>query len=217
MIQAKICGLTNVEKAVACALLGADAIGLVFYPPSPRFVEDEIASEIGGALPEGVISVGVFVDADYDSVMEKVEKCGLRMVQLHGVESPKMAADLEAQGVNVIKTFFENRQPFFNATASYKASACLVECAGDKLPGGNAKAWDWRKARGVGGAMPLVLAGGLDPENIGSAVSAAMPDAVDISSGVEASPGNKDLDKVKLFISNLRSCGVSNNQRRVFK
>lgn len=190
-MQVKICGLTIVENAVECASLGADAIGLVFYPPSPRHVTDEQAVQISRALPQKTVSVGVFVDESLDFIMDKAEKCGLGMVQLHGAESRGLTAELEARGVRVIKTLFENRAPYLSEAGSYTVSALLAECAGEKLPGGNAKAWDWRKARGAGRDAPLVLAGGLNPDNVAQAAAEALPDAVDVSSGVEAAHGIK--------------------------
>ncbi|MBI9075310.1 MAG: phosphoribosylanthranilate isomerase [Desulfatibacillum sp.] len=215
-VQIKICGLTNPDHALECANLGADAIGLVFYPPSPRFVSDEAALEISQALPKHVARVGVFVNESYEVVMDKVRACGLTMAQLHGQENPELVDRLENVGVGVIKVFFANKEPLFTAMGLYRASACLVECAGEKLPGGNAKAWAWRTARGISKHMPLALAGGLDPENVSQAIADAMPDALDVSSGVESAPAIKDMDKVKRFLENASQTGISYTTRKVF-
>ncbi|SHJ76357.1 phosphoribosylanthranilate isomerase [Desulfatibacillum alkenivorans DSM 16219] len=215
-VQIKICGLTDPDHAAECFELGADAIGLVFYPPSPRFVIDDLALEICQALPKKAPKVGVFVNDTYEFIMNKAEKCGITMAQLHGHESQELADRLEKAGIGVIKAFFANRSPDFKAMTEYSAKACLVECAGEKLPGGNAKAWAWRTARGISERMPLALAGGLDPENVSQAILDAMPDALDVSSGVEASPGVKDMDKVKRFIQNATQTGIDYQPRKVF-
>ena len=216
-IQVKICGLTRVSEALACAELGAAAIGCVFYPPSPRFVSDEQARAICSALPEWVVPVGVFVDEDYATVMRRVERCGIRMAQLHGRESPELAARLERAGVGVIKAVFINRDPRFDQVGQFPAArAFLAECAGGRLPGGNALAWDWSAARGITGDRPLVLAGGINAETVAEALSAARPDALDLSSGVEATPGRKDLDKVARFLDRVSRCRPDYHPRGAF-
>ncbi len=203
-VQVKICGLTKVEDALECAFCGADAVGLVFYPPSPRFVKDETAREICQSLPRHVWSVGVFVNEPFETVMGKVEQCGLRAVQLHGAEPPRVVDLLRAEGVSVIKTLFINGSPPVGEAAAYPASAYLVESGGGRLPGGNAMAWDWKAAKGIFNTRPFILAGGLDSENVAAAIAEAAPDAVDVSSGVESSPGQKDMAKVKTFLEAVR-------------
>ena len=203
-IQVKICGLTRPEEAVACAEAGADAVGLVFFPKSPRHVSLDRAREISTALAPAVARMGVFVDAGLDAVMETATCCGLTGVQLHGNETPEEVDRLRAQGLVVIKALFANRAPGFDAAARYAPTAFLAECAGGTLPGGNAIAWDWSTARDLGRVYPLVLAGGLAPDNVGDAIAAAAPAAVDVSSGVEAAPGRKDLEKVRRFIDAVR-------------
>jgi phosphoribosylanthranilate isomerase len=217
MVQVKICGITRVDEALLCARWGAHAVGCVFHPPSPRFVSDLRAAEIAASLPAGVSAVGVFCDVDYEAVMRRVERCGIRVVQLHGAESPDLVRRLQAQGVSVIKTLFLNRPPTFSDAEVYGcASAFLAECAGGSLPGGNAIAWDWNAARRTLGDRPLVIAGGLNPENVGRAVEEALPDAVDVSSGVESEPGRKDPEKVKRFLETVASCEPPRATRRIF-
>lgn len=211
-IQVKICGLTRPDEAVACAEAGADAVGLVFFPKSPRHVSLDRAREISSALAPAVARVGVFVDFDFGGVKETAEACGLTGVQLHGRETPKMVERLRAQGLVVIKALFANRAPNFAAAVQYAPSAFLAECAGGKLPGGNAMAWDWGTAKALGQSHPLVLAGGLDPDNVGQAIAAAAPAAVDVSSGVEASPGRKDPEKVRRFIDAVRGSHLEGGQ-----
>lgn len=214
--QVKICGLTRVEEAVGCAALGADAVGLVFFPRSPRFVTDEQAHGIACALPPGVARVGVFVNEDVTTVMRKVRDCELTAVQLHGKESPEMVAELVAQGVRVIKALFANGRPGLGEAGRYGVGAYLVECAGGVLPGGNARAWDWGMARELAQSHPTILAGGLTPLNVAQAIRDACPDAVDVSSGVEALPGRKDLEKVEIFLRQVRDLGDVSRGRSVF-
>lgn len=214
--QIKICGLTRVEEAVACAELGAEAIGCVFYPFSPRHVSEEQARAICQSLPAHVWTVGVFVDEVFSAVMEKVERGGLRAVQLHGREPASLAARLLREGIPVLKALFVNRAPDLATADSYPASAYLVEAAGGQLPGGNALVWDWAAAKDFANEFPTILAGGLAPENVGAAIEQACPDAVDISSGVEAEPGRKDLDKVKRFVEAVSQSACDRTLRTIF-
>lgn len=211
--QVKICGLTRPDEAAACVNLGADAIGLVFFPPSPRNVSIDQACAVAEALPRSTTLVGVFVNAAADWIAERVRRCGLRMVQLHGQEPPEQVDRLRRCGIGVIKALFDKGRPGFAAAPRYRVDAFLAECAGGPLPGGNALAWDWKTARHVGAAAPLILAGGLSPDNIGAAIRVALPAAVDVSSGVEQSPGRKDLDKVARLLAAVRSTAAATGDR----
>jgi len=204
--QIKICGLTRVDEAVGCVERGADAIGLVFFPKSPRHVTDSRALDISTAVSGKVKTVGVFVNADYDEIMRRVDACRLSMVQLHGQEPPDLVRRLSDMGLQVVKALFVNGIPSLAEGDHYPASAFLVECGKGILPGGNALTWNWRSAKNFGLKHPLILAGGLSSENIFEAVSDALPLAVDISSGVEHSPGRKDLQKVTAFIAAVKKC-----------
>jgi len=212
--QLKICGLTDPAQAVECARLGADAVGLVFFPKSPRHVTDDLARRICAALPSSVARVGVFVNASFDVVKAKADGCGLTAVQLHGRETPELVDRLKAEGLTVIKALFVDGRPELTAAPDYRASAFLVECSKGPLPGGNAMAWDWGAALKFGQRHPLVLAGGLAPENVARAIADARPAAVDVSSGVEAAPGTKDLAKVAAFIEAVRHTGRHIDPRR---
>ncbi|MFZ5571325.1 MAG: phosphoribosylanthranilate isomerase [Thermodesulfobacteriota bacterium] len=214
--QVKICGLTDADQALACAELGADAIGLVFFPKSPRHVTLEKAREIAGGLPPDVASIGVFVNADYDVIMETVSRCGLTGVQLHGQEPPGLVERLVEKKLRVVKVLFIGASPAMESAPEYRATAYLVECAGGKLPGGNAMAWDWKAARPLGKDRPVILAGGLTADNVARAISDAEPDAVDVSSGVEIRPGRKDLEKVAAFIAAVYRSDTGRFRRRVF-
>jgi len=217
--QVKVCGLTKVDEALECVSLGADAIGCVFYPLSPRNVTDDQAKEICMAVPSRVITVGVFVNETFSDIMQKVKTCHLKAVQLHGNESPELVRRLCKKNLLVIKALFVEGSPSIEEAANYKASAYLVECGKGKLPGGNALEWNWEKARDFGEQYPFILAGGLAPENIARALTASMPDAVDVSSGVESSPGRKDFRRIKSFTEALLLCSDKidrKNIRRIF-
>ncbi len=216
--QIKVCGLTLADEAVECARLGADAIGMVFYPPSPRNVSAKAAREIGANLPRGVRKVGVFVDEPFVQIMNIAQLCGLDFVQLHGCESPEMVDALQSNGIAVIKTLFAKKRPFLSEAGDYRASAFLVEGgAGESLPGGTGLGWEWSKADNAAALRPCILAGGLNPENVGEAISQFGPDAVDVSSGVESAPGRKDRDKVRAFIEAVRNTKLRSAPGRVFK
>ncbi len=214
--QIKICGLTDVDQALACAELGADAIGLVFFPKSPRNVSVETARAITDALPKQVTATGVFVNESYEGILEKVERCRLGAVQLHGDERPDLVLKLMSLDFRVIKVLYMESEPHVRDIDHYDPSAFLVECAKGVLPGGNALAWNFRNMRNVRTEKPLIIAGGLDPENIGEAVLSALPDAVDVSSGVESVPGQKDLVKVASFIARVKLCDMGQQARRIF-
>jgi len=214
--QVKICGLTQIEHAVACAELGADAVGCIFFSKSPRHLSDERARDIVSALPDHVTATGVFVNASFDEIMKKVEYCGLNAVQLHGQESPEDVHRIAEKGVLVIKALFTGGKPSLAAASEYDASAFLVECAGGPLPGGNALDWDWSTVKHFGENYPLVLAGGLTAENVCDAVAAALPDAVDVSSGVESRPGEKDIEKIRSFFRAMNRCTVKKSYRKIY-
>jgi phosphoribosylanthranilate isomerase len=203
--QIKICGLTVPEEAAGCAALGADAIGLVFYPPSPRYLEFKQAAAITAILPAHVCAVGVFVDPTRQMLSEAIAKCRLGAVQFHGNEPQALIDQVRAHfDIKVIKCLFHARAPRIEDAGQYSVSAFLVECGHGAQPGGNASAWDWAAAAAFARSHPTVLAGGLTPDNVALALSAARPDAVDASSGLEISPGRKDLGKVERFVAAVR-------------
>ncbi len=203
--QIKICGLTRVDEAIECADLGADAIGLIFFEKSPRFVSDSQARKICDALPDTVIKVGVFVNKSFADIIKKVKACGLTGVQLHGQEASGLVERLVHENLLVIKGLFAVKRPNISEAPLFNASAYLVECGRGKLPGGNAMIWNWSQARDFGIKNPFILAGGLDPDNVACAIEQSFPDAVDVSSGVEISPGRKDIRKVRDFIKAVHS------------
>ena len=213
--QVKICGLTRVEQALQCVALGADAIGCVFYPKSPRHLTNDRAREICSAVTDHVKTVGVFVNESFSSIMNHVERCHLSTVQLHGQESPELVRRLRNQNLQVIKALFIDGNPSLKDAENYPASAFLVECGQGRLPGGNALQWNWDQARSFGEKHPLIIAGGLSPENVSHAIRVSWPHAVDVSSGVESSPGHKDIDKVTLFLNAVFRCGFNKKTEKI--
>jgi phosphoribosylanthranilate isomerase len=194
--QIKICGLTRRADALSCIAAGVDAVGFIFYPPSPRYILPADARRIAAVLPAAICPVGVFVDMDYDRIMPIVATAGIRAVQLHGRESPELVAQLRRADLTVIKTLFYNAQPDFATAPHYPASAFLLECAGGPLPGGNKQQWNWQAAQAFAARFPTILAGGLEPSNVFKALRQAAPDAIDVSSGVEERPGIKSAQQV---------------------
>ncbi len=212
--QVKICGLTRADEAIGCVQAGAAAIGFVFYSKSPRYVTRDQAKTIIARLPDNINTVGVFVNETFSYIMNRVEHCSLKAVQLHGNETPELVNRLFRENIIVIKALFDSKSPSISDAGLYKASAFLVECGKGTLPGGNAMAWNWRNAKQLGANYPLMLAGGLDPMNVTTAVAACTPDAVDVSSGVETSPGRKDLSKVRAFINAVVEYDLNKNGQR---
>lgn len=197
-VKIKICGITSVADAVAIANAGADAIGLVFYPPSPRYVQPVLAHEIALALPAFVNIVGLFVDAEPDEINAVLDQVAIDTLQFHGQESEHACS---LYGKPYIKSVA--MQPDVDVAeliAQYpSASALLLDTFVENLPGGTGQVFDWKKVP-VNSHKPLILAGGLTPENVQSAIEQTHPYAVDVSGGVESSKGKKDIDKVQLFI-----------------
>jgi phosphoribosylanthranilate isomerase len=214
--QVKICGLTRIDEAVACAALGADAIGFVFYSKSPRRVTAGQAREISMALPPFVCRVGVFVNETFDTIMQVARDARLQAVQLHGMEPPGLVKKIAGQGLTVIKALFSHREPFFTQAAHFPAAAFLLECGLGPLPGGNARTWDVSLSKQFKKGAPFILAGGLASDNVVRTIDECQPDSVDVSSGVESRPGRKDLNSVKQFMAATRKTHLARPSRRIF-
>jgi phosphoribosylanthranilate isomerase len=198
MVRIKICGITNLEDALLAAALGADALGFIFYAKSPRHVAPEAAREIIAQLPPFVASVGVFVDEDAAVVQELAANVGLDWVQLHGQESPEYCRNL---GRRVIKAFRIQDEDSLRRLADYQgaAQALLLDTYKKGQVGGTGEIFDWHLAREAKKYGHIILAGGLNPDNVAQAIEVAEPDAVDAASGTEAAPGKKDPAKLRAF------------------
>jgi phosphoribosylanthranilate isomerase len=205
--RVKICGITRVEDGAAAAARGADAIGLNFYAPSPRSVDLETAAAIRRALPPFVTVVGLFVNAAPEAVAESAEKVGLDMLQFHGDESPELCGGL---GMPYLKAVRVDDAVDLRAQARRYADAAglILDTPDEELWGGTGSTFDWDLVP-ADLAVPVVLAGGLTPENVAEAVRRLRPYAVDVSGGVEASPGIKDAGKVARFIDEVNRVAIA--------
>jgi phosphoribosylanthranilate isomerase len=204
-MEIKICGITNMEDASFVATCGADAIGFIFYPKSPRYVAPERVKEIIAKIPTEITKVGVFVNHDAVEVKETINICGLDLVQLHGDESPAYCGQFPQS--QVIKTFAPRREDDLLKVREYQVKAILVDAHDPVRYGGTGEQADWRLAAKVKATHPLILAGGLSMANIKEAIEHASPHAVDISSSVESVPGKKDHQKVKAIIDLVHQLG----------
>jgi phosphoribosylanthranilate isomerase len=198
MMRIKICGITNLKDALLAAALGADALGFIFYPKSPRALAPEAARAIIQQLPPFISTVGVFVDEEAATVRELAARVGLDWLQLHGKESPEYCRSL---GRRVIKGFRIKDQSSLGDLAIYRdaVQALLLDTYKKGQTGGTGESFDWQLAREARQFGPIILAGGLKPDNVARAIKTAQPEAVDVASGVEAAPGEKDPEKLRAF------------------
>lgn len=202
-VKVKICGITSVADGMAAAEAGADMIGLMFYERSPRFVTFERAAEISRALPPFVVKVGVFVNPPEDTVMRAIGECGVTVLQFHGEEPPEFCAQF---GAMTMKAFRVRDAESLLALPTYTTDAYLLDAYSPDAHGGTGAKFNWDLAIAAKQqGRPIFLAGGLTPENVGTAVQKVQPFGVDVSSGVESVPGNKDPAKVRAFIQAVRN------------
>jgi phosphoribosylanthranilate isomerase len=197
-VKVKICGITSAADALAAVEAGADLLGFMFYEPSPRNISLRAAAEIARRLPPFVVKVGVFVDADEDLVTRAIGDCSLNLLQFHGDEAPGYCAQF---GLMSMKAFRIRDVESLTALPAYPTEAWLLDAFVKGKPGGTGEKFNWDlalEAKKFG--KPIFLAGGLTPANVAAAIEKVQPYGVDVSSGVEASPGKKDPAKVKAFI-----------------
>jgi phosphoribosylanthranilate isomerase len=222
LFRVKICGITNVQDATMVGRAGADAVGLNFYTGSPRHVTPVKAREIAAALPSNVVKVGVFVNSPAGEVAGVFEQVGLDIVQLHGDEPPEILSLLAR--CPVVRAF-RCRDSGFRPLIEYLDRCRHMECAPAAVLvdayqpgsyGGTGAVTDWAAVSGLTKDlpdMPIVLAGGLQPENVAEAIRVARPSAVDVASGVESGPGRKDAERVSEFVRNaLASFDLMDNR-----
>ncbi len=200
-MRVKICGITNSEDAHAAVEYGADALGFVFAK-SPRQITKEQARDIIAELPPFVSPVGVFVDEKADKIKEICDFCGIQTVQLHGNEQPSYLKELE--GYKLIKAFRVKEEDDLKQVANYKPHAFLLDSYVKGVMGGTGVSFKWEIARQAHKYGIIILSGGLTPENVKEAIQMVKPYAVDVSSGVESSPGKKDKLVMKRFIENAK-------------
>lgn len=205
--RVKICGITRIEDGAAACAAGADAIGLNFYPPSPRAVDIEQAIAIRRALPPFVTVVGLFVNAAEETVAETAERVQLDLLQFHGEESPAQCALFDRPYMKAIHV--GDGVDLRAASRRYAdAKALLLDTQDDRLWGGSGRTFDW-DAVPADMASPVVLAGGLTPANVAEAVRRLRPYGVDVSGGVEQAPGIKDATKMATFIEEVDRVSIA--------
>jgi phosphoribosylanthranilate isomerase len=204
-LRIKVCGVTNVKDARACAELGADMIGFNFYPQSPRYIEPKIARQIVERIPRSADAVGVFVDASADEIRITAKRTGIESVQLHGDFSPKTCREL-AREFRVIRAFRTEARFQPEAAGAFPDCDVLLDAHHPDLRGGTGVTCDWSAARAtLPFARFLILSGGLNAQNVAHAIAAVAPHAVDVCSGVESAPGVKDYRTIEKFIAAVRT------------
>ena len=203
----KVCGITDMAEAKGAVAMGVDALGFIFTNKSPRKIEPEQAREIIRTLPPFVDAVGVFVNEAFDVVNDIMQYCKLTVVQLHGSESPQYCESISCR---VLKTFCLGAGPADSETEprydSYYGlvSGYLLDTYHDGMAGGTGRSFDWSLVEKMRPPGPVILAGGLQADNVGEAVRTVRPFAVDVNSGVESEPGRKDLEKLARFMEEVR-------------
>ena len=210
-VQIKVCGVTNIKDARACAELGASMIGFNFYPKSSRYIEPGIARRIIETIPPRVSPVGVFVDASAEDIRTTADAAGVRCVQLHGRTLPDTCSEL-AREFRVIRAF--SMDPRFRPEEVSLFGDCdvLVDAHHPTLRGGTGLTCDWLAARTTRSfARFLILSGGLTKQNVGQAIATVTPHAVDVCSGIESAPGTKDHQALEDFITAVRAASSSRN------
>lgn len=210
--EAKICGINTPDAMSAAVDGGADYVGLVFYEPSPRYVTPEAAAELAALVPDGIVRTGLYVDAPDELYEATVRSADLGLLQLHGNETPARVRELRARyGVPVMKVIKVSEADDLAAADAYfdVADRILFDAKPPKsmknaLPGGNALSFDWTLLAGRSWPLPWMLSGGLTPENVRTAIEVTGAPAVDVSSGVEDTPGTKNPAKIRAFLDAVR-------------
>ena len=211
--RVKICGITNLEDAELALQAGADALGFIFYPPSPRNITIDEAEEIAKKLPPFVVRVGVFVDHDADALKQTVKRVGIGIVQYHGEESPVYC---ESFGFPYIKSIrMRDDVDLPDMSRRYEgACALLLDTYRPDLVGGTGQVFNWQQARRLG-QKPVILAGGINADNVLTAIAAVEPYAIDVCSGVEAQKGRKDPEKLLALFSVLNT--LANEPKQLYR
>jgi phosphoribosylanthranilate isomerase len=200
MTRVKICGITGREDALRAADLGAWALGMVFWPNSPRVCPPDEAEVIGAELHRRAKLTGVFVNASLDEVALLADRCRLSLLQLHGDEGPAYCREAARRtGCRVMKSARVRDSAQVRALRAFATDLHLLDAHSSRAPGGTGETFNWELARLHPGTPPVVLSGGLTPDNVGQGIAAVRPWAVDTASGTEAAPGRKDPVKLEAF------------------
>jgi phosphoribosylanthranilate isomerase len=200
----KICGTTNLADALLAVELGADALGFIFYPKSPRYIKVQDAANICNAVPPFVVKVGVFVDELEYEIEKALNECLLNALQFHGDEPPGFCQKFAAKSIKVIRVRDEES---LRSAAEYDVDALLLDTYTDESRGGTGRTFDWSLAVRAKEflSLPIILSGGLTTVNVQEAIRRVRPYAVDVASGVEREPGKKDPEKLRKFIDLCKS------------
>lgn len=210
-MKAKICGITNYEDAAMAVDQGVDALGFNFFPKSRRYIDPEEARRIIQRLPPFVVSVGLFVNvAESSQVSAVAGTAGVQVLQLHGDETPEYCRGLS--GWTLIKALRIGKSGIQEDIEEFPIQAFLLDAKDDTLFGGTGKTFDWNLAKSIRRIRPIILAGGLTPENVREAIQVVDPYAVDVCSGVESAPGKKSAQKVMEFMNEVRNVNRSLNR-----
>ena len=201
-VKVKVCGMTRLKDALVAVEVGADAVGFIFYKKSPRSVTMKTVREIVLELPPFVDTVGVFVDETAEQINKIADYCNLDIIQLHGDESPTFCKKIRRK---VIKAFRIKDMQSVKKLSSFQVSGFLLDTFSDNLHGGTGKVFDWNLALPAKKFGPVIMAGGLTPNNVQQAVRQIRPYGVDVCSGVESEPGIKDHKKVRAFLNNAKA------------
>ncbi len=215
-MRIKICGITKVAQGVEIARLGATALGFICVERSPRYVTPTQIQAITTKLSASIDAIGVFADHDLPLIIDVVSKSGLTGIQLHGSETPQFCQQLKQQlpqEIEIIKAFRVKTSESLSATKAYDqvVDSLLLDAYHPQMLGGTGHTLDWQDLQKFSPKQPWFLAGGLNPENIREALSQLRPDGIDLSSGVERSPGDKDLIKVEQLFEQLRLIETEKN------
>ncbi len=200
-VKVKVCGTTRLKDALLAVECGVDAIGFIFYKKSPRAVTATTAKAICAKLPPFVNRVGVFVNETAEKINRIAERCGLDAVQLHGDESPALCKKINCRVIKVVRV---KDAASLKAMSHYEVDGFLLDTYKEDQWGGTGKVFDWELATRAKKYGPVIIAGGLNPRNVKAAIKEVQPYGVDVSSGVEQSPGKKDPKKVKAFLKAVR-------------
>ena len=202
MTRVKVCGVARAEDARLAVELGAWAIGMVFHPDSPRAVDPGTAEQIGHELKRKAEVVGVFVNWPLDELEHMADRASLTVIQLHGDEGPAFCTEAGRRtGCRVVKAVRVASGADLQALERFRTDLHLLDTAAEGLRGGSGRSWDWSLAAQRRSKVPAILSGGLTPDNVAEGIAAVRPYAVDVASGVEASPGIKDAALVEAFIA----------------
>jgi phosphoribosylanthranilate isomerase len=202
----KFCGITNLDDAERAVAARAWAIGLIFWPRSPRRCELDAATEIASAVKRRAEVAGVFVNATLDHVAQTADRVGLTMIQLHGEEGPAFCAEAARRtGCKVIKVARVRSGADVQAVSAFHTDYHLLDSYTAGVPGGTGETFSWDIARAHRGRVPVILSGGLNPDNVADAIAVVRPYGVDVASGVELRPGRKDPEKLRAFADAVRS------------